>query len=266
MNDAPTPSYDDLLLFAHQLADAAARATLPLFRDVTQIDNKLKDGFDPVTEADRAAEAAMRDLIEAHYPNHAICGEEFDDKPGEVFQWVLDPIDGTRAFISGMPSWGTLIGLNHEGQPVLGMMDQPFTGERYFAAKGSGGFLRHDGQNRALKTRPCSSLADAVLATTTPQLFTATPAEPVWQSLTAQAKLTRYGGDCYNYALLALGQIDVVVEQGLKDVDIQPLIALIEEAGGIVTDWHGGPAQHGGTAVACGDPALHAALLTQLNG
>ena len=254
-----------MLRFAHQLADAAAQVTLPLFRNLESVDNKLTDGFDPVTEADRQAEAAMRTLIEAHYPDHGISGEEYDDKPGDAYEWVLDPIDGTRAFISGMPSWGTLIGLNHKGAPVLGMMDQPFTGERFFAAQGSGAHLALRETQFGLTTRPCTGLSDAVLATTTPELFTDTPAEAAWDTLSKTAKLTRYGGDCYNYALVAAGQIDAVVEQGLKNVDIQPLITVVEEAGGVVTDWQGGPAHNGGTAVACGDRALHAALLEKLN-
>lgn len=254
-----------LSLFAGQLADAAARVTLPLFRQAPTIDNKLADGFDPVTDADRGAEAAMRELIETHYPTHGISGEEFEDRPGDAFEWVLDPIDGTRAFISGIPTWGTLIGLNFEGRPVLGLMDQPFTNERYLAADGLGGTLRHGDTQTDLKTRTCMALSDAVLATTTPELFTGTPAEDKWNKVNAAAKLTRYGGDCYNYALLAFGQIDAVVEQGLKNVDIQPLIALIEQAGGVVTDWQGGPAHHGGTAVACGDTRVHAELLDMLN-
>ena len=263
MSDAV--NLEELAHFAAQLADAAARETLPLFRNLATVENKLTDGFDPVTEADRAAEAAMRKLIEAHYPDHAISGEEFDDKSGGALEWVLDPIDGTRAFMSGIPTWGTLIGLNHDAMPVLGVMEQPFTGERYHAMQGGGSFLTHGGQTKAIKTRACKNLDDAVLATTSPEMFADTPAEGKWHDLAAAAKLTRYGGDCYNYALLALGQIDAVVEQGLKNVDIQPLVTLIEEAGGIVTDWQGGPAHHGGTAVACGDAELHAALLDRLN-
>lgn len=255
----------EFMSFAGQLADAAARVTLPLFRNLAAVENKLADGFDPVTEADRGAETAIRKLIETHYPSHAISGEEFADKPGDTFEWVIDPIDGTRAFISGMPSWGTLIGLNHKGTPVLGLMDQPFTGERYLAATGQGGTLHHGGEELALKTRPCPHVQDAILATTSPDLFTATPGDAAWQRVSGLPKLTRYGGDCYNYALLALGQLDIVMEQGLKNVDIQPLVAIIEQAGGMITDWQGGPAHGGGTAIACGDPALHAHMLELLN-
>ncbi len=262
-----TDKITELLTFAHQLADAAARATLPLFRNLQSVDNKLADkgGFDPVTQADREAEQAIRTLIETHYPTHAIIGEEFGTKAGDNFQWVIDPIDGTRAFMSGIPTWGTLIGLNIDAQPMLAMMDQAFTGERYFAAEGLGGFLRHDGQTHPLQTRACASLEEAVLATTTPAMFADTPAAAMWERTAHAAKLTRYGGDCYNYALLALGQVDIVIEQGLKDVDIQPLVQLIQQAGGVVTDWQGEPAHFGGTALACGDPQLHAKMLAWLN-
>ncbi len=260
-----TPDAPELLSFAHQLADAAARATLPLFRNLEIVENKLTDGFDPVTKADRDAEAAIRALIETHYPDHAITGEEYDAKAGNEYEWVIDPIDGTRAFMSGMPSWGTLIGLNKNDTPILGMMDQPFTGERYFAAEGEGAVLRLNGQEQRLAPRNCARLSDAVIATTTPDLFIGSPAETNWLQIAKTAKLTRYGGDCYNYGLVALGQIDAVVEQGLKNVDIQALVPIIEQAGGVITDWQGGPAHHGGTAVACGDRALHSEILDVLN-
>jgi histidinol phosphatase-like enzyme (inositol monophosphatase family) len=259
-----TDQLSELMGFAHQLADAAARATLPLFRNLESVENKLSHGFDPVTPADRDAETAIRALIENHYPSHAITGEEFANKSGDAFEWVIDPIDGTRAFMSGIPTWGTLIGLNFEGQPVLGLLDQPFTQERFFAAQGQGAQLRHIEIQTPIATRACATLDNAVLATTSPDLFTDTPGDALWQKVCGQAKLTRYGGDCYNYALLALGQVDLVMEQGLKDVDIQPLIKIVEEAGGIVTDWQGGPAHAGGTAIACGDKSLHEKLLALL--
>jgi len=256
-----TEKLTDLMAFAHQLADAAARASLPLFRNLETVDNKLTDGFDPVTAADRDAESAIRALIENHYPSHAILGEEFGSKAGDAFQWIIDPIDGTRAFMSGMPTWGTLIGLNFEGAPILGLMDQPFTQERFFAAQGQGAHLRHKDTQSQMSTRTCAALETAVLATTSPDLFANNPGAAAWARVFPQAQLTRYGGDCYNYALLALGQVDIVMEQELKPVDIQPLIKIVEEAGGILTDWQGGPAHDGGTAIACGDKTLHAQLL-----
>jgi histidinol phosphatase-like enzyme (inositol monophosphatase family) len=264
MTDAPTPK--ELLSFAHQLADAAARVTLPLFRNVPNVDNKMDGGFDPVTEADRNAEAAIRGLIETHYPAHGICGEEFGIKQGDDWQWVLDPIDGTRAFIAGIPSWGTLIALNNGDAMKLGIMDQPFTGERYFAAAGEGAFLRHDGQDTKLKCRACDGLDSAILMTTSPTQFVGTAQETVWHILSETAQLTRYGGDCYNYALLAGGHIDLVVEQVLQPYDIQALIPIVEEAGGIITDWQGGTAMHGGQVIAAGDKAVHQAVMDILNG
>lgn len=256
----------ELLGFAHQLADAAAEVTLPLFRNLPKVDNKLAAGFDPVTKADRDAESAIRALIETHYPPHAILGEEHGEKSGGPQQWVLDPIDGTRAFISGIPTWGTLIAMNEGDTVTLGMMDQPFTGERYYASHGNGAFLRHDNGVSPITTRPCASLETAILATTTPQLFDKTAQAPVWQTLSETVQLTRYGGDCYNYALLAAGHIDLVVEQLLQPYDIQALIPIVEEAGGIVTDWQGGNAMHGGQVIAAGDKAVHQAAMQILNG
>ncbi len=254
-----------LLAFAHQLADAAAAVTLPLFRNLPDVTNKLSDGFDPVTAADRDAEAAIRALIDTHYPQHAILGEEHGEKAGGPNQWVLDPIDGTRAFISGIPSWGTLIAMNDGAAVTLGMMDQPFTKERYYASHGHGAYLRHDNAVTQISTRACASLDDAVLATTTPVLFDNTPQEAVWKRLAETVKLTRYGGDCYNYALLAAGHIDLVVEQTLQPYDIQALIPIVEEAGGILTDWQGNSAMHGGQAIAAGDKAVHEAAMEILN-
>lgn len=264
MTDTPTPK--ELLSFAHQLADAAARVTLPLFRNGAKVDNKMDGGFDPVTEADRNAEAAIRGLIETHYPTHGICGEEFGIKNGDEWQWVLDPIDGTRAFISGLPTWGTLIALNDSKTMTLGIMDQPFTGERYFAAVGEGAFLRHNGRDIKLACRACQALDKTILATTSPTQFVGTAQEAVWHKLSNTVQLTRYGGDCYSYALLAGGHIDLVVEQVLQPYDIQALIPIVEEAGGIITDWQGGNVMAGGQVIAAGDKAVHQAAMAILNG
>ncbi len=263
MNTSPPQDDFSLLAFAHRLADAASGETLPRFRRLSRVENKLSEGFDPVTQADRAAEKAMRQLIEEHYPEHAILGEEFGIREGGDLQWVLDPIDGTRAFISGMPSWGTLIGLNDRGVLKLGIMDQPFTGERYVAARGGGGCLHHRGSKTQLKTRACSSLETAILASTSPDLFTGKLAN-LWRNIARAVRLVRYGGDCYNYALIAAGQIDAVIEPGLNPYDIQALIPIIEEAGGVVTNWHGEAVAQGGNVLATGDRQLHDILLTKL--
>ncbi|MBD1551731.1 histidinol-phosphatase [Pseudomonas typographi] len=250
----------ELRAFAETLAQAAANAALPHFRTRHAVENKLEGGFDPVTLADKGAEQAMRALIHARYPEHGILGEEYGEEPGSSpLTWVLDPIDGTRAFITGLPLWGTLIALNDGTRPVLGVMSQPFTGER-FVGSAEGAWL---GEQR-LHTRRCASLADAVLMSTSPQLFDIPSRKAVFDTLSGQARMTRYGGDCYAYCMLAMGLVDVVIEDNLKPYDVQALIPIIEAAGGCMTAWDGGTAQHGGAVVAAGDPVLHAWLLEQL--
>ena len=182
-----TDQLSELMGFAHQLADAAARATLPLFRNLESVENKLSHGFDPVTPADRDAETAIRALIENHYPSHAITGEEFGNKSGDAFEWVIDPIDGTRAFMSGIPTWGTLIGLNFEGQPVLGLMDQPFTQERLFAAQGQGAQLRPIETQTPIATRPYAT-PDTAVFDTTPTSRTPWWAKPLGKRLAGKPK------------------------------------------------------------------------------
>ena len=256
-----------LLAFAHRLADAAAEQTLPLFRAALEIDNKLGvDGFDPVTHADRNAEAAIRDLILAEFPDHGILGEEFGEKPssgsGDDFCWVIDPVDGTRSFIAGMPIWGTLIALSQNDVPVLGVMDQPYVGERFCAARAGPALHVRAGKSTPITTRACPTLEHATIATTAPELLISPGAAALWADISARARLVRYGGDCYNYVLLAAGFVDIVIEEGLNPYDIQALIPIIEQAGGVVSDWQGGPAHAGGQIVACGDPRLHEAILT----
>ena len=249
--------------FLDRLADAAAGAIMPHFRTRFVVEHKGGDGFDPVTVADRAAEEAMRRLISATFPDHGIVGEEFPSERADAENvWVLDPIDGTRAFISGLPLWGTLIGLLSGGKPVLGMMAQPFTGERY-AGDGTKAWYAGPGGAKTLATRRCDRLADATLFTTSPFLFDAVEL-PAYRRVEAAARLTRYGCDCYAYAMLAAGHADVVVEAGLKPYDIVALIPVIEGAGGVVTTWDGGSAANGGRIVATGDPRLHEAVLREL--
>jgi myo-inositol-1(or 4)-monophosphatase len=251
--------------FAHELADASGAAILPHFRANGEVANKEAAGFDPVTEADRGAETAMRRLIEASYPEHGIAGEEFADRPASgPFTWALDPIDGTKSFIIGMPTWGTLIGLLQDGRPLLGMMNQPYVGERFWGGP-DGAWFRGRGGERAMRTRPCASLGDAILAATTPDMF---KGEDVarFQSLSKACRMTRFGGDCYAYCLLAMGLIDIVAEASLKPFDIAPLIPIIEAAGGRVSTWDGGDASRGGRVVAVGDPSLHEAALRALGG
>ena len=256
----------DYLAFAHQLADAAREAIAPYFRNVST-DNKFgPGGFDPVTAADRAAERAMRDLIKTHYPDHRVYGEEEGGSlSDETPTWVLDPIDGTRAFICGLPTWGTLIALDLGLGPVAGIMDQGFTGERFFAAR-DGAFLSRSGQTQKLAVRETWRLEDATLATTSPDLFTDPDEARVFIALRDRVRMTRYGTDCYAYAMLAAGQIDLVVESGLKPYDIQALIPIIEQAGGVITTWDGTSPRNGGRILAAATPELHQAASAVLGG
>lgn len=252
--------------FAHRLADISGGAVLSHFRKPIAVSNKADGGgFDPVTVADQAAERAMRQAIAASFPEHGIIGEEFAKVAGSGrHTWVIDPIDGTRAFITGMPLWGTLIGLVDGTSAVLGMMDQPYTGERFWGVAGGAQLRARDGAVSRLRTRPCASLADAVLTTTHPDLF-ADPTElAAFLELKARVRMTRYGGDCYAYCLLAAGFIDLVVEAGLKPYDVVALVPIIEGAGGRITTWQGGPAMGGGRIIAAGDARVHQEALAIL--
>jgi histidinol phosphatase-like enzyme (inositol monophosphatase family) len=270
INDPSSMQVADLIDFAeveavlHRAAAAAAAVTLPLFRTPLAVENKWSVGFDPVTEADKQAETAVRDIIGKAFPDHGIIGEEWAAKEtGSAFNWIIDPIDGTRAFISGVPVWGTLIGLMHQGRAIAGLMAQPFTGEIFVSLPGKAEY-RRGGATMPLKTSAVTELAGAKLTTTTPDLFRKVEVEAVWNAFWPQVLQTRYGLDCYGYCLLAAGQIDLVVEAELKDVDIAPLIPIIENAGGVITTWDGGRAEAGGNCVASATRELHAAALAAL--
>lgn len=247
-------------------ADVAAAITLPRFRSGLHVDNKWAQGFDPVTEADQQAEVAIRELIGARFPDHGIVGEEWDDKPAQsAFTWIVDPIDGTRAFITGVPVWGTLIGLIVDGEAVAGLMAQPFTGEVYLSLPGEAHYYR-GGERLDLRTGTVTTLEGAKLTTTAPELFERGGYTRRWDQLRGKALTTRYGLDCYGYCLLAAGHVDLVVEAGLKDVDICPLIPIIENAGGIVTTWTGERAEKGGDIVAAATKELHVAAMAVVGG
>ena len=248
----------DFTAFIGRLATASGETILPFFRTSLSIDNKsTAHDFDPVTEADRAAEAVMRRLIKANFPQHGIVGEEFgNEREDAEYVWVLDPIDGTKSFISGFPIWGTLIALLHKGTPVFGMMHQPFIGERFSGDSGSALYRGPSGE-RKLSVRRCASLQDATLFTTSPLLMGAED-RAAFGRVEEAVRLTRYGGDCYAYCMLASGFVDIVVEANLKPYDIVALVPIIEGAGGIVTNWEGGPAAPGGRIIAAGDRRLHA--------
>lgn len=255
----------EYLDFARRLAEAAGAVTLSCFRRPIGVDNKAgKAAYDPVTAADRGAEAAIRELIGRVYPEHGIFGEEHGYRPGSSgLTWVIDPIDGTRAFITGMPLWGTLIALFDGEKPILGLMDQPYTGERFVGSR-RGAALHRGGETVSLHTRECPDLSQAVLYTTHPHLFTTERERAAFAAVESRVRLSRYGGDCYNYCLLAHGFVDLVIESGLKPYDVQALIPIVEAAGGVLTTWSGDPAEEGGQVIAAGDPRLHEQALELL--
>lgn len=254
----------ELIRVAHLLADVARPETLQHFRTSALVATDKGQGlFDPVTVADRAAEQAMRAVLARQRPDDAIFGEEFGHQPGTSgLTWVLDPIDGTRGYISGTPTWGVLISVTDETGPLFGIIDQPYIGERFTGGFGVAAVHGPMGQ-AALACRAGRTLSDATVLTTFPEVGTQDEGR-AFHAIASQAKLTRYGMDCYGYALLAAGQVDLVIEAGLNAYDIQAPIAVIQAAGGIVTDWDGAPAHHGGRALAAATPNLHAAALAIL--
>lgn len=257
---------DQIIRTAHLLADAARVETLRLFRDPSvKPDNKLDAGFDPVTQADRDSELAMRKVLAAERPDDGIFGEEFGQSAGSSgLTWILDPIDGTRAFMSGATSWGVLIAVADDTGPIYGIIDQPYIGERFEGGFGLSQLTNRDGV-RPLAVRRDVALDQATLMTTFPEIGTADEAAS-FRRVADRVRLTRYGLDCYAYALLAAGQIDLVIEAGLQSYDIAAPIAVIEAAGGIVTNWQGGPAHQGGQVLAAATPQLHAEALALLAG
>ncbi|MEM8750332.1 MAG: histidinol-phosphatase [Pseudomonadota bacterium] len=262
---------DALVDFLARLCDAAAAETLSVFRHSARVDNKLTDAFDPVTQADRNAEQAIRALIEQHWPDHGIIGEEFGTSNEHAsFQWIIDPIDGTRAFISGLPLWGTLIGLYRDGLPYAGVMDQPFTGERYFGLSAGANdiarsfLLAGDSERQTISTSTCQELSKATLMTTAPELLD-NDADKAFFDVQKEVQLTRYGCDCYAYSMLAAGHVELVIESGLNIYDIAALIPIVESAGGLVTNWQGQPAHQGGQILAAANETLLQAAIAKLN-
>ena len=258
----------ELDAFLLELNQAAAGAILPLFRsEHGLVDKGGARGFDPVTEADKGAERAIRALIAARYPDHGVIGEEYgEDRPDAEFVWVLDPVDGTRAFICGLPLWTTLIGLRHNGTPVLGSIGQSFIGEIFIGGVGHGARLISRDGERPLKTRPCPTLGDALIATTDPVIFKGEERE-AWNRLRASVRLARLGCDAYAYAMVAAGALDLVVETGLKSWDIDAAIPVIAGAGGVTTDWEGRTVgAHGGRIAIAGDRACLEPALAALAG
>ncbi|MFT3998094.1 MAG: histidinol-phosphatase [Asticcacaulis sp.] len=254
--------------FILQLADAAAEVALPLFRSATLAEVSKpghSSGFDPVTEADKGAERAIRALIEAHYPDHGIIGEEYGTLRADAeYVWVLDPIDGTRAFISGLPLWTTLIGLRHRGRPMMGVICQPFLKESFLGSPLGSRLVTPSG-SVPLKVRDCGTLNAALAATTDPHLYSGDEV-PAFTALRSATKLMRYGCDAYAFAMVAQGTMDVALETGLKAWDIDAIIPVIENAGGVVTDWRGERVgAYGGQVIAAGSRAVRDEALGHLS-
>ncbi len=254
----------ELIAVADRLADAARSATLAHFRSGLDAENKEILRFDPVTVADRAAEDAMRAILAEARPQDAILGEERGSTAGTSgLTWVLDPIDGTRSYLAGTPTWGVLIAVADAQGPIYGLIDQPYVGERFAGGLGRAEMLGPQGQ-RGLKTRPARPLSECLIMSTFPEVGTEAEGT-AFHRLARQCRLTRYGTDCYAYALIAAGQVDLVVEAGLQAYDVHAPIAVIEAAGGIVTDWQGRPAPQGGQILAAANASVHAAALEILN-
>jgi myo-inositol-1(or 4)-monophosphatase len=259
----------DFAAFVERLAQVSGEVILPFFRTTIGAEDKSRGGvFDPVTEADRGAEAAMRRLIAQTFPAHGVIGEEYgQDRPDAEYVWVLDPIDGTKSFISGLPTWGTLIGLMHLGKPVYGMMAQPFTRERYFGdgkrarvrclAPSRGDAPPSEWATRGLRARACAGLAEATVMTTNPTLIRNEADRRAYGRVEQAARLSRYGGDCYAYCALAGGFVDLVIETNLKPHDIVALVPIVTGAGGVITTWDGGDASKGGRVIAAGDRRVY---------
>lgn len=258
-------SLENLTAFAARLAAAARAETLPRFRAGGEVNHKAGARFDPVTDADREAERTLRRLIAAHYPDHGVIGEEFgSDRPEADWRWVLDPVDGTRAFICGATSWTTLIALEHAGKPVIGLIDQPFTDERWTSADGRTLYQRGDSK-RAGATSGLEDLSRARVSTTDPRsegYFTVEEAS-AFAAVAAAARVARFSLDAYAYGLLAIGEIDIVIEASLNHHDYAALIPVVEGSGGVITGWRGeSPARsERGRILASAGPALHAAAL-----
>jgi myo-inositol-1(or 4)-monophosphatase len=254
------------LEFAHRLALAAGVEILPHFRVALDIEDKGgAANYDPVTVADRGAETVIRTGIARAYPDHGIRGEEHGWQRGTSnYTWVIDPIDGTRSFILGQLHWATLIALNDGTRVVAGVAHQPYVGESFVAAADGTAEWRRGKERRTLRTRSCRAIDRAVLACTHPGIFRRPVDLAAFNRVADRARLTRYGGDCYAYCLLAMGLIDIVVESSLHAYDVQALIPIVEAAGGVITDWSGGSCDEGGSVVACGDRALHADVLELL--
>ncbi|MCY4035705.1 MAG: histidinol-phosphatase [Hyphomicrobiales bacterium] len=252
---------NEFITFAHELAEASGNIVRRYFRRTLTLESKDEERFNPVTQADRESEAVMREMIEERFPTHAILGEEqTDTNRGASMRWILDPIDGTRSFVMGLPLWGTLIALYDGNTPLLGIMNQPFIEERFEGSAG-GSFHLRGGMRTPLKTRGCRNIREAVLGATDPAMFSG----QIFGNLAERVKMRRFGGDCYLYCALAAGWLDAIVEADLRHYDVLPLVPIVEGAGGIITDWNGKPfsceTEGEFRTVATGDIHLHRTIL-----
>jgi myo-inositol-1(or 4)-monophosphatase len=256
---------DKTIQFANRLADASGAVIRPFFRQRIAVVHKPgRHAFDPVTEADKGGERAIRAIIDRERPDDAILGEEYGEKSGTSgWRWVLDPVDGTRAFITGRHEWGSLIALEKDGAPVLGILDQPVLGERFIGVNGRSHLIQN-GARIPLHVRECADLKDAVLCATDPSAYMTQPQQAAFERVKAAARLTRYHGDCYIFALVAMGFIDVIVEGAFKPWDVAALFPLVEGAGGIVTNWKGEPWRDGDALLASGDRRVHEQAIARL--
>lgn len=251
---------------AISIVEAAGPIALRYFRSSVEVEDKsLGIAFDPVTRADKEIESSIRADLERLFPEHGILGEEQAERESDsAYRWFIDPIDGTRAFISGVPAWGILLGLSFEGACLVGVMHQPYLGETFFGCDGQA-WVRRAGKEQTLRTRPISQLASAILYCTHPSMFERDEDRRGFERVAHESRMMRFGGDCYSYCLLAHGLIDLVIENGLRPYDIVPLIPIIEGAGGIVTNWQGGEASSGGLIIAAANAELHSQALETLN-
>ena len=261
------PVDDGLIAFANRLADAGGAVIRPYFRQRLDVTHKPgKHAFDPVTEADRGAERAMRELIARERPQDGVLGEEYGEAAGSnSYRWVLDPLDGTRAFITGRHEWGQLIALEEKGAPVLGILDQPVLGERFIGVNGAAHLIQR-GCSTPLKVRPCAHLSEAVLCATDPSAYFSSEQQAGFARVKTKTRLTRYGGDCYLFAALAMGFVDLIIEAGFQAWDVAALVPLVQGAGGLITSWDGGSVLPGTTILAAGDKRLHAQAMALLAG
>jgi len=255
--------------FFENLAKIATSQSLPYFRTALAVENKLNQGFDPVTLADKDTEAALREYLRQHRPQDGIIGEEWGaENETQEHVWIIDPIDGTRAYVAGLPSWGTLVGLTHKGRAVAGMMAQPYNGDLFFANQKGSFFTRLQPDSsvtnlKKLAVSQTTELEKASLFTTTPTLFE-TQEFPHFAQLRQKVRQARFGGDCYAFAMLAAGLIDLVIEIGLQSYDIVALVPIIEQAGGLVTCLDGSRPEGGGNIIAAATPQLYEAALAIL--